>query len=289
MLTSSYLGSAADGELSFAKGDVIKIINKDESGWWKGELNGKIGFLPHNFVVPIVPTATTAPVQDKKPVTTTARQPTTPTASGPTSATAQAKSLKGKATTTTTPAPTLTVTPAVSPAVAAAATPAVVTPDPRVAVLEGQLQSLRAESETNKQELQRQLEQMERKLEDAERKLEDATQRADEAELRRDKATQDHDALATELVQWSTDGCEMWDLNQLRDHKHRLKASLKVVQTALDDLKACPACETAVKDCILVPCLHAFCHKCGEKNKKQVKCSVCGLPPERIYLLSGKK
>lgn len=38
----NYKGSAADGELSFSKGDIIRILNKDESGWWKGELNGKV-------------------------------------------------------------------------------------------------------------------------------------------------------------------------------------------------------------------------------------------------------
>jgi hypothetical protein len=33
------------------EGDIILIIDKDDpSGWWKGELNGKIGFLPTNFV-----------------------------------------------------------------------------------------------------------------------------------------------------------------------------------------------------------------------------------------------
>jgi hypothetical protein len=29
----NYKGSVADGELSFAKGDVLKVLNKDESGW----------------------------------------------------------------------------------------------------------------------------------------------------------------------------------------------------------------------------------------------------------------
>ena len=37
----NYKGSVEDGELSFSKGDVLKVLNRDESGWWKGELNGK--------------------------------------------------------------------------------------------------------------------------------------------------------------------------------------------------------------------------------------------------------
>ncbi len=37
----NYKGSVEDGELSFSKNDVLKVLNRDESGWWKGELNGK--------------------------------------------------------------------------------------------------------------------------------------------------------------------------------------------------------------------------------------------------------
>lgn len=33
-------------ELSFKQGDVIKVLEKDPSGWWVGELNGKMGFFP---------------------------------------------------------------------------------------------------------------------------------------------------------------------------------------------------------------------------------------------------
>jgi len=39
--------SAGDAtELSFSAGDVINILQKDESGWWQGELNGVIGVFP---------------------------------------------------------------------------------------------------------------------------------------------------------------------------------------------------------------------------------------------------
>lgn len=40
-------------ELSIKEGDIITIISKEEcdQGWWKGELNGKIGVFPDNFVL----------------------------------------------------------------------------------------------------------------------------------------------------------------------------------------------------------------------------------------------
>ncbi|XP_038655817.1 CD2-associated protein isoform X1 [Scyliorhinus canicula] len=40
-------------ELNFKEGDRILLINKDtgDRGWWKGELNGKQGVFPDNFVV----------------------------------------------------------------------------------------------------------------------------------------------------------------------------------------------------------------------------------------------
>ncbi|KAH0621795.1 hypothetical protein JD844_023429 [Phrynosoma platyrhinos] len=50
----SYEGTNED-ELSFKEGDIIQIISKDtgESGWWKGELNGKEGVFPDNFAIQI--------------------------------------------------------------------------------------------------------------------------------------------------------------------------------------------------------------------------------------------
>lgn len=45
-------------ELSLAIGDMVTIISRDvpDQGWWKGELKGKIGLFPDNFVtvLPIV-------------------------------------------------------------------------------------------------------------------------------------------------------------------------------------------------------------------------------------------
>ena len=39
-----------EDELIFQVGDKIKILAKDESGWWTGELNGTEGFFPANYV-----------------------------------------------------------------------------------------------------------------------------------------------------------------------------------------------------------------------------------------------
>lgn len=43
--------SATDrNELSFKKGQIISVLQKDDSGWWQGELDGVVGMFPSNFV-----------------------------------------------------------------------------------------------------------------------------------------------------------------------------------------------------------------------------------------------
>ena len=40
-------------ELKLVEGDIITILNKDapdSGGWWEGEINGKVGMFPNNFV-----------------------------------------------------------------------------------------------------------------------------------------------------------------------------------------------------------------------------------------------
>ncbi|KAM9720016.1 guanine nucleotide exchange factor VAV3-like isoform 2-T2 [Menidia menidia] len=37
-------------ELSLLQGDIIKIHTKVSSGWWKGEVNGRVGWFPSNYV-----------------------------------------------------------------------------------------------------------------------------------------------------------------------------------------------------------------------------------------------
>lgn len=44
-----------EDELSIKEGDIIQILSKDtgEPGWWRGEINGREGVFPDNFVVKI--------------------------------------------------------------------------------------------------------------------------------------------------------------------------------------------------------------------------------------------
>lgn len=44
-----YAGSHAE-DLTFNAGDWITVYERDESGWWKGEINGAVGYFPSNFV-----------------------------------------------------------------------------------------------------------------------------------------------------------------------------------------------------------------------------------------------
>lgn len=41
-----------EDELSIEEGDIINVLDREleDSGWWKGELNGKVGVFPDNFV-----------------------------------------------------------------------------------------------------------------------------------------------------------------------------------------------------------------------------------------------
>ena len=42
-----------DDELGFRKGDVITIVKKEDEGWWTGELDGRTGIFPSNYVGPL--------------------------------------------------------------------------------------------------------------------------------------------------------------------------------------------------------------------------------------------
>ncbi|XP_077589257.1 rho guanine nucleotide exchange factor 6 [Stigmatopora nigra] len=39
-----------EDELSFSKGDVIVVTRQEEGGWWEGNLSGKTGWFPSNYV-----------------------------------------------------------------------------------------------------------------------------------------------------------------------------------------------------------------------------------------------
>jgi signal transducing adaptor molecule len=42
------------GELAFEKGDVIKVVDRGYKDWWRGQLKGRTGIFPVNYVVSIV-------------------------------------------------------------------------------------------------------------------------------------------------------------------------------------------------------------------------------------------
>jgi hypothetical protein len=44
------LSGADNRELSFKKGDKIRVIAQEEDGWWSAELNGKLGYIPSTYV-----------------------------------------------------------------------------------------------------------------------------------------------------------------------------------------------------------------------------------------------
>ena len=47
---------SADDELSLAVGDIVTVLQKrlEDDGWWKGELNGRIGVFPGYFRLRII-------------------------------------------------------------------------------------------------------------------------------------------------------------------------------------------------------------------------------------------
>ena len=50
--------------MSFKAGELIVVLQKDPSGWWQGELNGKIGVFPSvDWVEEITNTGTVIPPQ----------------------------------------------------------------------------------------------------------------------------------------------------------------------------------------------------------------------------------
>ncbi|XP_006993691.1 growth factor receptor-bound protein 2 [Peromyscus maniculatus bairdii] len=43
--------ATADDELSFKRGDILKVLNEEcDQNWYKAELNGKDGFIPKNYI-----------------------------------------------------------------------------------------------------------------------------------------------------------------------------------------------------------------------------------------------
>lgn len=45
-----------DDELSLEEGQIVNVVSKEveDKGWWKGEIDGRVGVFPDNFVKLIV-------------------------------------------------------------------------------------------------------------------------------------------------------------------------------------------------------------------------------------------
>ncbi|KAJ3476481.1 hypothetical protein NLI96_g11129 [Meripilus lineatus] len=41
------------GELAFEKGDIIKVVDRGYENWWRGQLKGRTGIFPVNYVEPL--------------------------------------------------------------------------------------------------------------------------------------------------------------------------------------------------------------------------------------------
>lgn len=54
--------------LSFRAGQVIHVLNRDTSGWWDGELEGKRGWFPSNYVNGELPSLTEEELPQKQTV-----------------------------------------------------------------------------------------------------------------------------------------------------------------------------------------------------------------------------
>lgn len=50
------------GELGFEKGDVIKVVDRGYKDWWRGQLRGKTGIFPVNYVVCVCPLGMDSPL-----------------------------------------------------------------------------------------------------------------------------------------------------------------------------------------------------------------------------------
>lgn len=59
----------AEDELELKKGDVVVVLNKEteDEGWWRGELNGRCGYFPDNFVMLIEPVSSLQNGDTSKP------------------------------------------------------------------------------------------------------------------------------------------------------------------------------------------------------------------------------
>ncbi|RXM27747.1 CD2-associated protein [Acipenser ruthenus] len=76
-----YEGTNED-ELSLKEGEIIQILSKDtgEPGWWRGEVNGKEGVFPDNFVTVVLDSEKDKPKKPPPPAKSPALKPEVPSA-----------------------------------------------------------------------------------------------------------------------------------------------------------------------------------------------------------------
>ncbi|CAH0605847.1 unnamed protein product [Chrysodeixis includens] len=57
-----------EDELTLSEGDIVTIVSKEapDRGWWRGELHGRVGLFPDNFVQ-LLPAVATHELEEKKP------------------------------------------------------------------------------------------------------------------------------------------------------------------------------------------------------------------------------
>ncbi|KAI8097112.1 P-loop containing nucleoside triphosphate hydrolase protein [Halteromyces radiatus] len=73
--------SAEEGEITFQKGDILEILEKDENGWWLAQYQGKEGWVPSNYLEEYTP----PPVSRPAPPPAPARRPPSQQISPPSS------------------------------------------------------------------------------------------------------------------------------------------------------------------------------------------------------------
>ncbi len=62
-----YTGNEQLRQLSFKAGDIINITNQYDNGWWAGELNGKVGYLPATYIQIVAGAAPSPQQQPQQP------------------------------------------------------------------------------------------------------------------------------------------------------------------------------------------------------------------------------
>lgn len=66
MITLYPYTKTKEDEISFQKGMVINVMSKDDGDWWKGELNGAVGYFPSNYVQELKDSGRSVPSDDCK-------------------------------------------------------------------------------------------------------------------------------------------------------------------------------------------------------------------------------